>query len=196
MMDLSNRNSLRLSEVIGEDIDLVDWIAWAGDEPTPSLKPVEGRPWEMLCPAIVEASSSDPEHPPESVLDRNYTTAWIEGADGDGLQEWLQISFVEYNDQGERVPLTQPVWNMAISPCVVDEYSDFYVHNRIHMLRIELSDGSEYIEELIDDEEDFMQGIWFDQVHQVQWIRLTVMSVYPGETQYKTGITEIHFNYS
>jgi hypothetical protein len=196
LMDLSNRNSLRLSEVTGEDIDLVDWINWAGDRPKPSLKSVEGKPWEMLCPAIVEASSSEPEHSPELVLDRNYTTAWIEGADGDGLQEWLQISFVEYNDRGERVPLTQPIWNMAISPCVVDEYSDFYAHNRIHMLRIELSDGSEYIEELIDDEEDFMQGIWFDQVHPIQWIRLTVMSVYPGETQYQTGITEIHFNYS
>jgi hypothetical protein len=196
LLDLSNRNSLKLSGVSGEDIDLVDWIEWADTAPKLSLSPVEGKPWEMLCPAVVEASSSEPEHLPESVLDRNYATAWIEGADGDGLQEWLQISFVEYNDRDERIPLTQPVWNMAISPCVVDEYADFYAHNRIHMLRIELSDGSAYLEELIDDEEDFMQGIWFDQVHQVEWIRLTVLSVYPGETRYQTGITEIQLNYS
>jgi hypothetical protein len=196
LMSLSNRNSLKVSEVTGEDIDLVDWIVWAEDAPRLSLIPVEGRPWEMLCPAVMEASSNDPEHPPELALDRNYTTAWIEGADGDGLQEWLQVSFVEYNSQGERIPLTQSVWNMAVSPCIVDEYADFYENNRIHMMRIELSDGSEYIEELIDDEEDFMQGILFDQIHQIQWIRLTVMSVYPGETQYRTGITEIQFNYS
>jgi hypothetical protein len=63
------------------------------------------------------------------------------------------------------------------------------------MLRIDLSDGSQYIEELMDDEEDFMQGILFDEVHDVQWIRLTIINVYPGETQYDTGITEIQFNY-
>jgi hypothetical protein len=196
LMNLSNRDSLKLSEIAGEDIDLVDWIAWAEGEPEPVLNSVEGKPWEMLCPAVVEASSSESEHLPDAALDRNYTTAWIEGAEGDGLGEWLQISFVEYDDDGEQIPLTQPVWNMAVSPCVVDEYADFYTHNRIHMLGIELSDGSGYIEELIDDEEDFMQGIWFDQVHQVEWIRLTVISVYPGETQYKTGITEIQFNYA
>jgi hypothetical protein len=193
LLDLSSGKTTRLSELVGEDLYALDWIGL--DTPKLSLTFVEGQPWAMMCPAVLSASSNAPGGEPELVLDRDYTTAWMEGVEGDGLGEWLEISFVEYDDRGRQIPLSQPIWNMAVAPCIVNQSADFYVHNRIHMLQIDLSDGSRYIEELMDDEEDFMQGVVFDQIHEVQWIRLTIINVYPGETRYDTGITEIQFNY-
>lgn len=71
-------------------------------------------------------------HRPENVIDGSYRTAWVEDASGDGIGEWLKLSFDR----------TYSINGVSVSNGY-KKSSDLYQKNsRAEKIRLHFSDGS------------------------------------------------------
>jgi|GEM_PF-3269261 len=119
---------------------------------------------------------------PASAIDGDYTTAWVEGVDGPGIGESLTLSF----------GVSTKLWDIALLPGYFASLELWVANNRVKKVQITLSDGTSVTEEF----EDVKQGLYvlFSDTHQVEWIRLTIPEVYPGNHWDDTAISEVAIN--
>lgn len=117
---------------------------------------------------------------PEHVLDKNTDTAWNEGVDGPGLQQWIRVS----------ASTPQHVQGLSIKNGYPLNDNIYWANNRAKDITIELSDGSTMTTAL-DDAYNTLQNIFFESPHDIVWIRITINSIYKGSEYDDTCISYI-----
>lgn len=119
-------------------------------------------------------------HFPENIVDGTLQNAWVEGAVGQGVEEWIQFSF-----------------NGTYTVSGIEIYSgyqksaDLYQKNsRPKDVRIVFSDGTE--ESFTLDDIDGIQTLYFSKGMNTDTLTLYIESVYPGTKFEDTVISEIN----
>jgi hypothetical protein len=126
----------------------------------------------------LEASSVYPatrtnNYDPERAIDGDTETWWGEGADGDGLGEYLHVSWDDVRLVRE-VSLVPGYWKYRD-----DRYGDRWVmNNRLERVLITFSSGHA-IDHHFEDEKGW-HTIPIEPAEPAQWVRITITDVYPG----------------
>lgn len=133
----------------------------------------------------VEASSELSEngmtHTADSVLDGDDSTAWVEGADGQGIGDGLDFSFDD----------TYKVSGMYIKAGFQLDDETYYKNSRPKEITLVYYDGTEETVELEDYNGE--QRIVFDHPVNTRGVVMRIESVYEGDAYEDTCITEISF---
>jgi len=154
---------------------------------TGCTKPSDPSTYPCFTQAFASSQLQDDQHGenhytynPEHVLDKSTKTAWNEGADGPGLQQWIRL--------GASTP--QHVQGLSIKNGYPLNDNIYYANNRLKDITIELSDGYR-MTAVLDDSYDKLQDIRFDSAHDIVWLIITIDSVYPGNEYDDTCISYI-----
>lgn len=116
--------------------------------------------------------------------DGDFTSAWIEGAKGNGVDEWLLFE----------AETPQTVSGLSISNGLVKTAQYFDQNNRVKKVKIEFSDGTSIEKELKDGYEDEkLEKITFDAPVTTTSVKLTILEVYDGTKYDDTCISEVTF---
>lgn len=141
-----------------------------------------------VFPSSCKASSFLPAtdeytYGPENLSDNNLSTAWNEGASGDGVGEWVSFSF------SSPVQLTR----IDIANGYQRDQRRFLGNERIQALRIEYSSGKSQEVQLHDDMgyQEVQTAVVANE--DVSSVRLTILSVYPGESWEDAALSEVRF---
>lgn len=136
-----------------------------------------------ISPASVEASSVLPAengltYEPDNLFDGSLATAWQESAEGREEGEWVRFDF------GRKITLSA----IEIANGYQKDDSRFSGNPRVETLRVEYSDGTTQQVRLYDD-------TGFQEItpapKPTEWLRLTILSVYPGESWDDAGFSEV-----
>ena len=146
-------------------------------ETTSTLAPVQVRPTAAEASSVLKATSSN-SYRATNLLDGDLATAWEEGAAGPGLGEWVRFEFSE--------PLV--IARIEIANGYQKDEERFLGNPRIKSMKVEYSNG---VVQLIDlaDATDY-QSINATS-EPVEWFKLIVVSVYPGETWEDAALSEV-----
>lgn len=141
-----------------------------------------------IFPTAAKASSSLPPtdeftYGPANLSDNDLATAWNEGASGDGVGEWLSFSF------------NQPIYlsRIDIANGYQRDQKRFSGNERVRTLRIEYSNGSTQEVQLYDDMGYQQIEPAVSREEGISSIRLTILSVYPGDSWEDAALSEIRF---
>jgi hypothetical protein len=136
---------------------------------------------------LVSASSYLADDPancsPVSAIDGDIGTAWVEGVEGDGVGEWLTLE----------LGIPTIVRNVALLPGYCASPEVRRANGRPSRVRFEFSDGTSLDGEL----EDFPAArvFWLDEPRTLDWLRMTLLDVYPGERWHDTAVSELTVNF-
>jgi ribosomal protein L40E len=148
------------------------------DANTPStLAPVQVRPTAATASSILEATSTG-SYRATNLLDGDLTTCWSEGVDGPGLGEWVRFEFSK--------PLV--IARIELANGNQKDEERFFGDPRIRTLKVEYSNGVAQLIELADSKE--YQSIVATS-EAVDWVKLTIVSVYDGEQWDDTALSEV-----
>jgi len=115
----------------------------------------------------------------EKAMDDDPNTSWQEDAEGYGIGEYITLYFSR----------TQTVGGIMLFPGFDQSESAWERNCRPAKLLVELSDGSSY-EISVNDIRDW-QGYEFLTPVETEYLRFTILDVYPGTEWEDTAITEI-----
>jgi hypothetical protein len=137
----------------------------------------------LVRPHAATASSSlDPtsigDFRPTNLLDGDLSTVWTEGATGGGVDEWVRLDFDE--------PIT--LARIEIANGNQKDKERFAGDERVRTLEIQYSDSTTQIVQLLDAE-----GLQLisPATKETQWIKLTILSVYPKYTWDQAALSEV-----
>lgn len=136
--------------------------------------------------SVASASSSLPGdsvtsyYGPNNLTDGDTKTGWAEGADGDGVGEWFEIS----------ASSLQEVRGISILSGYCKSEDLYYKNNRPKDVTVTLSDGSQYSYTLSDECGSYQQ-LDFGSPRQTKSIRVTIDSVYGGTKWSDTVVSEV-----
>ena len=117
---------------------------------------------------------------PRNATDGNVRTAWNEGADGNGVGEWMSL-------EADSEQVVRGVRIVGGYPKREDVY---YNNNRPKNVTIELSDG--YTQHVtLEDAMGEWQEFEFDQLHKTDYIKVTIDSVYSSAKWNDAAIAEV-----
>lgn len=133
----------------------------------------------VVCASSVLGSQSGNTYGPLNVIDGNVATAWVEGVPGYGEGESIQIDF-----DGEMA-----FQSLFITNGYNKSLPAFYNNARVREVRIETADRYESVHKLSD--RMGSQEIRLPRIVRTSWIKLTLLSVYPGTKWDDTAISEI-----
>ncbi len=127
--------------------------------------------------------SKNISYSPGMVLDARPRTSWIEGVDGSGVGEWIQLDFGENINVGS-------IYILNGLGDVTGEY--YYKNHRVKKMLLEFSNGDQQIIEL---EDNFIreQEIKIDD-KTTSYIKFTILDVYGGSKYDDTCIGSISIN--
>ncbi len=120
---------------------------------------------------------------PSSAIDGNIGTAWVEGVDGPGIGESLTLN----------IGIPAELWNIGLLAGYFASPELLAANNRLKKVQITLSDGTSITEEFEDS--STTRVVHFDDIHTVDWVRVTILEVYPGTRWDDTAISELAVNY-
>ena len=138
---------------------------------------------QSISPASIDVSSVLPvenslTYEPANLFDGLLETAWQEGADGSGEGEWVQFDF------DREITLSA----MEIANGYQKDTARFSGNPRVETLRVEYSDGTTQQVRLYDD-------TGFQEIalasKPTEWLRLTILAVYPGDQWDDAGFSEV-----
>ncbi len=161
-----------------------------GWSPKPNRSPNEtpDQPTRESLPLKITASASSVRLAVQSntyyasnAMDGKRTTAWIEGADGPGIGEWIRFDF-DHEINLHRI---------LIQPGYFKSPYFWAQNNRLATVRAEFSDGSS--RELHFDDRMEAEKIDVGSIR-TRWVRLVIESVYYG-TDPDTAISEVAFEW-
>ncbi len=154
---------------------------------------VEEPPVEILPPVFTKAKASSSTKPvgaftytADKTLDGDNTTAWLEGAKGDGINEWIEFS----SD-------TEQYVNGFILYNGYQKNEKTYINNgKISKVLVTFSDGTKLEYEL--PKQTFKESqkgntIKFAETIKTKSIRFTILDVEKGAYYQDTAINEISF---
>lgn len=137
----------------------------------------------LIRPSAVSASSSlkatsTNNYRPTNLLDGDLATAWNEGAEGPGLGEWVRFEF------SRQIVLSR----IEIANGYQKDDDRFRGNPRVRSLEVAYSNGTTQLITLVDTEE--FQSITPTR-QPVEWVKLTIVSVYPGDEWDDTALSEV-----
>lgn len=160
--------------------------------PSAEISPVASVPG-TLRPRTVRASSVAPskkgDYAPEVAVDGNPETWWQENIQGDGIGEWLEVSW-EGTAEVREVRLIG-----GYQKDRADRFGDRWVlNNRLRKVRVEFPGGNA-LESQLEDRKGY-QSIPVPPGNRSSAVRVVILDVYPGfnkagERIYDAGIAEI-----
>lgn len=136
--------------------------------------------------AIIRASTTLlpwESYSPENVYDGNYKTAWVEGAAGHGIGEWIEYTFTD----------PQYIKSISIANGYTKSLDTYQRNSRVKRIGIEVDDvyiGDYELEDGVMD----LQPIHLDYSKALARVRFIIKEVYPGTKYTDTCISEITFN--
>ena len=115
----------------------------------------------------------------------NRNLAWCEGAKGNGIGEWLQLSVI---NGGAFVK------TLTIANGYQKSKTAFYANARVKGIRIEMDSGLRLTTTLKDRFGDQVLDLpdWQD----ITKVRVTILSVYPGQKYQDTCLTTLGLNFT
>lgn len=126
--------------------------------------------------------------------DGNWDTAWVEGVDGPGLGEWLELNFRPWwNANGKNNYHLVNVFRISIVNGFGKNKALYFANNRVKRIELEFSDGSKEEVVLQDGILEWQRielknkNIW------ASWVKVTIKEVYKGKKYDDTCIGELMF---
>jgi hypothetical protein len=135
------------------------------------------RPTAATASSYLKATESN-SYRATNLLDGDLTTAWNEGAEGVGLGEWVRFEFSQQTELAR----------LEIANGYQKDDERFAGNPRVKTIRIEYSTGTSQLVDLLDIKE--FQTINTTRTA-VEWLKLTIVSVYPGEEWEDTALSEV-----
>jgi hypothetical protein len=135
------------------------------------------RPMSVSASSALKATSTN-NYRATNLLDGDLTTAWEEGAEGPGLGEWVLFEF------SRQVVLTR----VEVANGYQKDEDRFLGNPRVKAMEVAYSNGTTQLINLLDTEE--FQSITPTR-QPVEWVKLTIVSVYPGEEWDDTALSEV-----
>ncbi|MBU0597436.1 hypothetical protein KKF61_00380 [Patescibacteria group bacterium] len=135
-----------------------------------------------LAETVVTASSTlisaGYDYSPSQVIDQDFSTSWVEGIDGDGINEWIKMQF---SGAGQ-------INTLGIVPGFARNTRLYQENNRIKTVELEFSDGSTITNELSDE-----YGIHFIEfpTKNTSYIKMTIKDIYAGTTYADSPVAEL-----
>jgi len=148
-----------------------------GGETGSTLAPIQVRPTAAVASSTLKSTSTR-SFGATNLLDGDVTTAWEEGADGPGLGEWVRLEFSE--------PLV--ITRLEIANGYQRDEDRFEGNPRVKTMKVEFSDETTILVDLADT--TAYQTI-APTVREVEWVKLVIISVYPGDRWEDTALSEI-----
>lgn len=142
------------------------------------VRPDKGQTTVTASSTLLDTTSIGFDYSPSTAIDQDFSTAWTEDVDDEGVGEWVTLDF----------PTTAKINTVGIVPGYGRETDIYYKNNRIKELELGFSDGTTVTETLIDDYN--MQFIEFT-TRETDYLKLTVKSVYAGSTYDDTCVAEL-----
>ena len=158
--------------------DTLDVLAVTGDG-SPQASEEPGLPTDISLSASSTLQEQGYDHSPKCAMDGSSSTAWVEGASGDGTGEWLRLDF------GKDCALT----GLEIWSGYQKSETLFGKNSRPARIRITFSDGSSQEFDLTDTMS--MQTISFGGKRVTSSLTITIVSVYPGTGYSDVCISEL-----
>jgi hypothetical protein len=148
------------------------------------ISPPAEAPRNLAAFATASASSSLPAdeagtYEPVAAIDTALETAWVEGAPGDGVGEWLLVTF----------PRPLVVERLGISAGYSASDTLFQANNRIKRATLTFSSGRQMSITL--DDVPGVQSVTLPEPVDTTYIRLTIDAVYPGARYDDTALAMI-----
>ena len=149
-----------------------------GSAPPPTTSLVMIRPKATVSSSALKGTSTA-SYQATNLLDDDLTTAWVEGANGTGLGEWVRFEFA------------QPVVldRLVIVNGFQKDDQRFSGNPRVKLVKVEYSSGATQLVELFDVKD---LQIVIPTSEAVEWVKLMVVSVYSGESWEDTALSEVH----
>jgi tetratricopeptide (TPR) repeat protein len=151
---------------------------------------------------VLRASSSEIEgsrvYSVVDLVDENTNTAWVEGKEGSGIGEWVEIIFGDTftgdfnNNSGYIFTEGREINEIKIINGYAKNKTIYYANNRVKKLKISFDDGTSFKAEL-DDGIFEPQIIQLPETKKVNDIKLTILDVYKGSKYDDTCISELDF---
>lgn len=140
-----------------------------------------------LVPSTAQASStldSDVDsYGVDNLSDGDLVTAWNEGANGDGTGQWVQFTFEE------PVQLAR----IDIANGYQKDERRFRGNGRVRTMRIDFSSGQSQEIQLFDDTGYQQITPALDSEQTVTSVKMTILSVYPGDEWEDAALSEVKF---
>lgn len=149
---------------------------------TPASRQLKSAPNMYTTPSAHASSTLKLgafEYPAVNLVDGDPSTAWAEGAKGDGVGQWVDVT----------LPYERTVREVRILPGYAKRPDLFAKYNRPKRLRLDFSDGSSTTVSLAD--APALQR--FPVRASADKVRVTILDVYRGSTRDETYISEIEF---
>lgn len=137
----------------------------------------------MVSSQLIERNRPSDAYKAENLVDGNTTTAWVEGADGAGIGEWVKFGF----DTPKNIKAIKILAGYAKTEKV------YMTNNRVKKLKIIFSDERYQIADLKD--VNNFQRILIDRDSPTKFIKLEILEVYKGSKFNDTCISEIDFEF-
>ncbi|MFH0853671.1 MAG: hypothetical protein V1853_04685 [bacterium] len=135
-----------------------------------------------LAETIVTASSTlistGYDYSPSQVIDQDFSTSWVEGVEGDGINEWIKMQFTGAGQ----------INTLGIVPGFAKNTTLYQENNRLKTVELEFSDGSTITSELTD--EYGMHFIEFPTKN-TSYIKMTVKEIYSGTKYADSPVAEL-----
>jgi hypothetical protein len=135
------------------------------------------RPSAATASSVLKATNTI-NYGAANLLDGDLATAWNEGAEGPGIDEWVKFSF-----SSPIVPA-----RIEIANGYQKDAERFQGNVRVKSLRLEYSNGATQVIELLDTED-------YQSVTTVRaptdWIKMTILSVYPDYVWEDAALSEV-----
>jgi hypothetical protein len=122
------------------------------------------------------------DYGPESLFDNADNTAWVEGVDGQGIDEWIVVAF-----DGLRL-----VKEIEIKNGYMKDPTLYQKNSRVKEMKVEFSGRQKRSVVLKDTGAAQPIALPKDQPLKANWIKFTIESVYPGNKWEDTAISELH----
>jgi hypothetical protein len=142
-----------------------------------TLAPTLVRPTAAVASSTLKATSTN-SYRATNLLDDDLSTSWSEGADGPGVGEWVKFEF------SQQLVLAR----IEIANGYQKDEDRFLGNPRVKSIKVEYSNGSTQLVDLLDTEE-FQMITPTRQA--VEWVKLTIVSVYPGDQWEDTALSEV-----
>lgn len=148
---------------------------------------------EILPPVFTSVTASSSlsaqgnfSYTPNLTTDNDNKTAWLEGAKGNGINEWIMFS----------ADTPQYVKTIHLFNGYQKNSKTYINNNRLKKVQIDFSDGTSFIKTLpTQNYQESLDGVKMDftDTHATTYVKITILDVEKGAYYSDTAINEIKF---
>lgn len=150
----------------------------ASSEEVNPVRPPRDETVVTASSTLVDSTGTGFDYSPSQVLDQDFSTSWVEGVSGDGINEWIKMQF----------SAPARINTLGIVPGFARDNDTYLKNNRIKSFELEFSDGTKLNKELTDS-----YGMHFVEFPTIDtdYIKLIIKSVYQGTKYEDTPVAEL-----